>query len=246
MPKPPMDMLGRKIGRLTVVKKLGKRPNGGGQEWLCHCDCGREDYVATTNSLNKKVEVRSCGCYSREVRLKNLTLKNNEDLTGRKIGRLHIVKEVDSSEQGRNWLCICECGNENYVTSTSHLNRECEVKSCGCYGKDLVKKLSKEYTRNATKEMYQIASEKMKETMKANNELVENTRISSISNKKLRSDNKSGHTGVTFKDNKWVARICVSGVEHHLGSFVTKEEAIAARIDGEEQYFKPLINKYKK
>lgn len=245
MPK-KVDLLGKKIGKLLVVEKLGKRPNRGGQEWLCHCDCGRDDYVAITNSLNKKVGVRSCGCYSREVRLKNLTLKNNEDLTGRKIGRLLIVKEVDSSEQGRNWLCICECGNEKYVTSTSHLNRECEVKSCGCYGKELVKELSKKYTKNATKEMYQKASEKMKETMKANNELVENTRISSISNKKLRSDNKSGQTGVTFKDNKWVARICVSGVEHHLGSFVTKEEAIAARIDGEEQYFKPLINKYKK
>lgn len=73
--------------------------------------------------------------------------------------------------------------------------------------------------------------------MKANNELVENTRISSLFNKKLRSDNKSGHTGVTFKDNKWVARISVSGVEHYLGSFVTKEEAIDARIEGEKNIF---------
>ncbi|ENA1576405.1 AP2 domain-containing protein [Listeria monocytogenes] len=94
--------------------------------------------------------------------------------------------------------------------------------------------------------MYQIASEKMKKTMKANNELVENTRISIISNQKLRTDNKSGHTGVTFKDNKWMARITVSKVEHYLGSFDTKEEAIAAREKGEELYFKPLINKYKK
>ncbi|ELU5122896.1 AP2 domain-containing protein [Listeria monocytogenes] len=94
--------------------------------------------------------------------------------------------------------------------------------------------------------MYQEASKKIKETMKANNELVENTRISSLFNKKLRSDNKSGHTGVTFKDNKWVARISVSGVEHYLGSFVTKEEAIMARIKGEELYFKPIIDKYKK
>ncbi|EDN9305746.1 AP2 domain-containing protein [Listeria monocytogenes] len=94
--------------------------------------------------------------------------------------------------------------------------------------------------------MYQEASKKIKETMKANNELVENTRISSLSNKKLRSDNKSGHAGITFKDNKWVARISVSGVEHYLGSFVTKEEAIVARKDGEEKYFKPLLDKYKK
>lgn len=245
MPK-KVDLLGKKIGKLLVVEKLEKRPNGGGQEWLCHCECGREDYVATTNSLNRKVGVRSCGCYSKEVRLENLNSQEKEDLTGRKIGRLLIVKEVTSAEPGRHWLCFCECGNEEYVTSTSHLNRKSGIKSCGCYGKELVKELSKKYTRNATKEMYQIASEKMKKTMKANNELVENTRISIISNQKLRTDNKSGYTGVTFKDNKWVARITVSKVEHYLGSFDTKEEAIAARIDGEEQYFKPLINKYKK
>lgn len=245
MPK-KVDLLGKKIGKLLVVEKLEKRPNGGGQEWLCHCECGREDYVATTNSLNRKVGVRSCGCYSKEVRLENLNSQEKEDLTGRKIGRLLIVKEVTSAEPGRHWLCFCECGNEEYVTSTSHLNRKSGIKSCGCYGKELVKELSKKYTRNATKEMYQIASEKMKKTMKANNELVENTRISIISNQKLRTDNKSGYTGVTFKDNKWVARITVSKVEHYLGSFDTKEEAIAAREKGEELYFKPLINKYKK
>ncbi|MBC1746885.1 AP2 domain-containing protein [Listeria seeligeri] len=86
----------------------------------------------------------------------------------------------------------------------------------------------------------------MKETMKKNNEWVENTRLSIISSKKLRADNKSGYRGVTFKDNKWVARISVSGKEHYLGSFDQKEEAIAARKKGEELYFKPLIDKYKK
>lgn len=170
------------------------------------------------------------------------------NMLGRKIGKLTVVKKIERRDNasGQEWLCHCECGRKDYITNTSHLNKKCEVKSCGCYGKELAKNLSKNYKENATKEMYQEASKKIKETMKANNELVENTRISSISNKKLRSDNKSGHTGVTFKDNKWVARISVSGVEHHLGSFVTKEEAIVARIDGEEQYFKPLINKYKK
>ncbi|EAD1625647.1 AP2 domain-containing protein [Listeria monocytogenes] len=82
--------------------------------------------------------------------------------------------------------------------------------------------------------------------MRKNNELVENTRISMISDKKIRSDNKSGHTGVAFKDNKWVARIAVSGKEHHLGSFDNIEDAISAREKGEELYFKPLVEKYKR
>ncbi|WP_260443082.1 MULTISPECIES: AP2 domain-containing protein [Listeria] len=168
-------------------------------------------------------------------------MAKNQDLTGVKIGRLTVIERLPS----REWLCYCECGNQ-YITTTSHLNRKCGVKSCGCYKSELARKNSKKNTENATKQKYQEASKKIKETMKKNNELVENTRISMISDKKIRSDNKSGHTGVAFKDNKWIARIFVSGKEHHLGTFNTKEEAIAAREKGEELYFKPLVDKYKK
>ncbi|WP_270996136.1 hypothetical protein [Listeria seeligeri] len=243
MPK-LVDLLGKKIGRLTVVEKLGKREGGGGQEWRCHCECGKTDYIATTSHLNKNTGIKSCGCYFKEVRLKNLSKKKKFDLTGKKIGRLLVVKEVATDKPGRNWLCICDCGNE-YVTTTSHLNRKTGVKSCGCYVKELAKNNSKTYTKNATKEMYQEASKKIKQSMKNNNEWVENTRLSSILSENLRSDNKSGHRGVTFKDNKWVARICVSGKEYYLGSFDRKEEAIVAREEGEELYFKPILDKYR-
>lgn len=169
------------------------------------------------------------------------------DLMGLKIGRLKVVKRLPkrTDSMGHEWLCYCECGNQ-YITTTSHLNRKCGVKSCGCYVKELARKHSKKNIENATEETYMIASKKMKETMKKNNEWVENTRLSIISSKKLRADNKSGYRGVTFKDNKWVARISVSGKEHYLGSFDQKEEAISAREKGEELYFKPLIEKYKK
>lgn len=170
------------------------------------------------------------------------------DLTGLKIGRLTVIKRMPSRDGAvsREWLCQCDCGNKEYVTTTSHLNRKCGVKSCGCYKSELARKNSKKNTENTTKEKYCEASKKIKEAMRKNNELVENTRISMISDKKIRSDNKSGHTGVVFRDNKWVARIAISGKEHHLGTFNTKEEAIAAREKGEELYFKPLVNKYRK
>lgn len=167
-------------------------------------------------------------------------MPKSQDLTGGKIGRLTVIERLPS----REWLCYCECGNQ-YITTTSHLNRKCGVKSCGCYKSELARKNSKKNTENTTKEKYREASKKRKEVMKKNNELIENTRLSSISNKKIRSDNKSGHTGVSFKDNKWVARITISGKEHHLGSFDTIEEAIVARENGEELYFKPILDKYR-
>ena len=35
----------------------------------------------------------------------------------------------------------------------------------------------------------------------------------------------SGYKGVTLQGNSWQARVWKEGKRHHLGSFVTKEEA---------------------
>lgn len=37
--------------------------------------------------------------------------------------------------------------------------------------------------------------------------------------------------------NKWYAELKADGVVHRLGSYVTKEEAVKARLDGELKYF---------
>jgi hypothetical protein len=61
-------------------------------------------------------------------------------------------------------------------------------------------------------------------------------------NSSMKSNNTSGITGVwinkTKKKNKWVAEIFVGGKEICLGNFKNKEEAIKARGDAEQIYFK--------
>ena len=59
-------------------------------------------------------------------------------------------------------------------------------------------------------------------------------------NKSIQSNNTSGIVGVYFcKDrNKWRARIIKEGRQINLGFFETKEEAIEARSQAEETYFK--------
>lgn len=56
------DLTGKKIGRLTVIKKVGKR--GKHVLWLCRCDCGNETVVYSTNLLRE--HTISCGCFQRE------------------------------------------------------------------------------------------------------------------------------------------------------------------------------------
>lgn len=42
------------------------------------------------------------------------------------------------------------------------------------------------------------------------------------------SRNRGGVTGVSFKANRWVARISLNGVEHYLGRFMDRSDAEAA------------------
>lgn len=59
-----------------------------------------------------------------------------------------------------------------------------------------------------------------------------------MKNTKIRSDNKSGHVGVQWRDNlgKWVAHIQVRGKSIHLGVFVNYDDAVSARMKAGEVY----------
>lgn len=46
-------------------------------------------------------------------------------------------------------------------------------------------------------------------------------------------NNTSGCSGVDFNNNRWRARITSNNVTHLLGSYISKEEAIAARKSAE-------------
>lgn len=64
-----------------------------------------------------------------------------EDLTGKKFGKLTVIKRVENHVQPSGasytrWLCKCECGNEVTVR-TSDLTRG-HTKSCGCLQKEKV------------------------------------------------------------------------------------------------------------
>lgn len=53
------------------------------------------------------------------------------EMTGRKFGRLKVIKEIDRRENGRiAWECICDCGK--IKTATTKSLRNGGTKSCGC------------------------------------------------------------------------------------------------------------------
>ena len=57
-----IDVAGQRFGRLTVIKRNGKKY--GGSAWLCKCDCGNEKTIALQHLKNG---TKSCGCLTKEI-----------------------------------------------------------------------------------------------------------------------------------------------------------------------------------
>lgn len=57
------DMVGKKFGRLTVIRRSPKRGNC--ISWECRCDCGKE--ITTQGTSLRSGHTKSCGCYQREA-----------------------------------------------------------------------------------------------------------------------------------------------------------------------------------
>lgn len=66
----PINILGLKFNRLSVIKFLETRGNSSHAYWLCKCDCGNEIEVRASHL--KTGTVKSCGCYASEVSSKRL------------------------------------------------------------------------------------------------------------------------------------------------------------------------------
>ena len=65
--------------------------------------------------------------------------------------------------------------------------------------------------------------------------LREATVAENAQNRKTRSDNKAGLTGVRKQGKAWLASIGANGTRVYLGSFETKEDARAAYVAAKSQ-----------
>lgn len=82
----------------------------------------------------------ACVVWNKEVKEREVIyLSKPIDLTGQRFGRLTVVEMADThiTPKGRNvymWKCICDCGNQAIVATSSL--RSGQSKSCGCYQRE--------------------------------------------------------------------------------------------------------------
>lgn len=131
-----IDETGNIYGRLTVLYKAGKNSSNK-TLWHCKCSCGKEVDVIGENLRNNSTI--SCGCYNKEMS----SLKNSKDLTNQRFGLLTAKEKTSSSKVGNIWKCICDCGKEVNILSSSLLSGN--TQSCGCqkisHGESVISKL---------------------------------------------------------------------------------------------------------
>ena len=60
------------------------------------------------------------------------------DLTGQKIGRLTVVKQMPAVRRRAQWLCRCDCGTYKVIPAGSLLYGK--TRSCGCLRKEMMRK----------------------------------------------------------------------------------------------------------
>ena len=142
-----------------------------------------------------------------------------KDITGQRSGRLTAV--VRLKEQSKNgsymWLCKCDCGEETIV-STKHFGA---TQSCGCL-RISIDEVNARYRKEGT--------------------------VLTLLTQKISRNNTSKVKGVSWQKSKrmWCAQLSIKGMRVLDKCFSDKQDAINARKEAEEKYFKPILEKYGK
>lgn len=117
------DLTGQRFGYLTVIGK-SEDP----KMWNCQCDCGKK-IVRKASILNAgRSKACSYSCCNR--------FKNENEIIGKKYGKVTPIKYIGVKNGRTQWLCKCECGNE-VIKDYSELKRSRSLVSCGCAVKSI-------------------------------------------------------------------------------------------------------------
>ena len=141
-----MKPVGTRFGMLTITRIIDYTLKNSKVE--CTCDCGNVITLPYRQLANRIKN--SCGCCSYEQAVENSRRRTHKQtmevkhekssLIGKTFDRLTVIKEVNSTNGKRHWLCKCTCGNEIIVEQgnlKSHLTR-----SCGCLRKEKLSQLN--------------------------------------------------------------------------------------------------------
>ncbi len=201
------DLTGKKYGKLTPTKYIKEH-----KKWLCKCDCGKEIEVYATNL--KQGHTITCGC----------TKNRYGDIIGKRFGRLTVIKSLgyDKDKKATLYDCKCDCGKIKAISRKALLKNKSKTLSCGCLHDEL-------FLENSEKAGF-----------------IENTSVSMLESNRIKSNNTSGYTGVTWAKSKqkWMAQIGFKNKNYNLGYYDNILDAAKSRKIAEERLHGEFLEWY--
>ena len=253
------NLTGKKFNRLLVIKLDEERTKKSLEDfrsgltnctrtyWICKCDCGK---IKTITSYQlKSGETKSCGCYSADLtRERNIMNKD-------KINRVPRIKENIIEEHKDSLYVYLDDKSDYFIIDKKNIDllhgryfkkdtngywiawrRESDDNSLPKSIK-IHQEVAKEKYGKYSKELIPDHLNRNKNDNRESN-IILKTIADNTHNRSLSKNNKSGKTGVYFKNDihKWIACIMVNYKNIYLGSFKTYEDAVKVRKEAEKKY----------
>lgn len=209
-----------KVGdRFNAWKVLEPVSNGRKRLVKCQCECGTVRLVFYHNLLTgHSSSCGLCGYKSNALKknLKEKEQKRKEEMDKKILSRnFGKLKPQKCIEAGRYFKYLCLCECGNTTIVRADSLLSGDTISCGCN----VKSIMQPY-------------------------LVDDTNLLRLNNKPSITS-ETGVRGVTLTaTGKYKAVITCQKQRHYLGTFESLDEAKKARERAEEEYFKPMLEKY--
>lgn len=228
------DIAGKQFGFLTAISPTGEKHRKD-YIWRCVCRCGREvEYPATRLLLGNTI---SCGC------LRGAHFRQVNQYIGGTSLRQSIAEQIHSTRAVSGYTGV----TVKHRKWKAYIKYKGQNISLGCYSnlEDAVKARArgKEIVQSDALELLEVYEALHKddpalpdrEKVRAENKQTRQEQPASHGFPAVRSNNTSGFPGVSRKRNKWTAKITYQKITYQLGSYESKDQAVAVRKEAERQ-----------
>ena len=233
MVKVKRDLASQIFGKLTVLYQTKDYINPQGKHrsrWHCICECGNEVDVTGCHLISG--DCVSCGCHRRQQigaeskKYNNYKILNSITIIYTNKGE-EILVDTESFNNIPKIKKICWCINKaGYV-----VGRDCE-NNRNVFLHDII--MQPDFGNGEV-----VDHIYGKRYDNRTSELRIATRTQNNQNKRTRSDNTSGVTGVYWSNNKnkWYAQITIDNKTKSLGYYKILIDAIKVRLIAEKEHF---------
>lgn len=226
------NLIGKVFGYLTVIEEAEAVISPNGQKirrWKCSCVCG--NIVPIREPHLKSGHTKSCGCFRKDIAkehcIKEFSKPNkfvfsNDYVIGYANDEKEFLFDIEDYDKIKDFTW--SINNRGYL-----LNKN---------GESFHRVVLNLNNLQDDKCVVDHINHNKLDNRKKNLRICQ--QIDNSHNMELANNNTSGVTGVQWmKDrNKWRAFITINYKKKYLGDFCRKEDAIKARKEAEEKYFK--------